>query len=76
MSIGKLQGYSIPAFNGKISKEIAHTYVVAGNGKKWGCFGTDIGGSPLDKGYGDQSVAEKIAGFRSWAGLVYGITFP
>jgi len=74
MSIGKLEGYSIPAFGGKVSKDIAHTYVVASNGNRWGCFGTATGGDHLEQGIGDLVVAEKIAGFRSWAGLVYGIT--
>ncbi|UQA50990.1 hypothetical protein [Vibrio sp. ED002] len=73
MSIGQLKGYSVPALGGLVSS-LSHTYVKGSNGKEWGCFGTTSGGKCIASGNGDLAVAERLAGFRSWAGICYGIT--
>jgi len=59
-----------------------HAYVVCDDGKSWGCFGRDSGGSPIKSGSGSRACADCLSQpiepgkrpFPLYAGLKYGYT--
>lgn len=70
-----IRGYAIPVYINipNTERPIHHTYVIAADGSKWGCFGRDEGGTEICSGFAYASEATCLDRPDGTCGIIYGL---